>query len=128
MVIASFALLSSLLTASLVCATAISTTSNRKCKDFDIPVLVTAQNGIFEFPPLTNNEEAADLGFILGNRNSQPAVPSGYVNITGTYNINARFCTPIKGGDKAKIVQILTHGVGFDKSYVFYAVLCINFN
>lgn len=114
----SFTVLSWLLTGSIISATAVPSIPNRKCKDFDIPVTVTAQNGIYAFPPLTSNEEAADLGFAQVLRDAPPTVATGYVNITGTYNISARFCTPKNGGDKAQIVQILTHGVGFDKSYV----------
>lgn len=38
-------------------------------------------------------------------------------NISGTYNISAQLCYPRATGINASSVQILTHGVGFAKSY-----------
>jgi pimeloyl-ACP methyl ester carboxylesterase len=39
------------------------------------------------------------------------------IQINGTYKINGKICWPEKGSINASAVQILTHGVGFDKSY-----------
>jgi pimeloyl-ACP methyl ester carboxylesterase len=39
----------------------------------------------------------------------------GYATVSGTYNISAQFCTPQGGPTTA--VQVLTHGIGFDKTY-----------
>lgn len=38
-----------------------------------------------------------------------------YASINGTYNITATYCSPAKGS--ANVIQVLTHGVGFDRSY-----------
>jgi hypothetical protein len=39
----------------------------------------------------------------------------GAATVSGTYNINAQLCYPRSTGINANTVQILTHGVGFDK-------------
>ncbi|KAF8857572.1 alpha/beta-hydrolase [Acephala macrosclerotiorum] len=41
----------------------------------------------------------------------------GKHEISGTYNIGAKLCYPTSGSPNASIIQFLTHGVGFDKSY-----------
>jgi pimeloyl-ACP methyl ester carboxylesterase len=38
-------------------------------------------------------------------------------NVSGTHNINGKLCFPVGGAPSASSVQLLTHGVGFDKSY-----------
>lgn len=40
------------------------------------------------------------------------------VTVAGTYNISAQLCTPLAAGTKSLILQILTHGLIFDKQSV----------
>ena len=42
-----------------------------------------------------------------------------YATITKDYNISAQFCKPsgAKGDLQNPTVQVLTHGIGFDKTY-----------
>ncbi|KIW29451.1 uncharacterized protein PV07_05265 [Cladophialophora immunda] len=37
--------------------------------------------------------------------------------LTKTFNISAEYCTPAKPGPKASTLHILTHGLGFNRSY-----------
>ncbi|KAM0722519.1 hypothetical protein Q7P37_001960 [Cladosporium fusiforme] len=43
-------------------------------------------------------------------------ITKGTGKVGGTWNISATLCTPSVGAEP-KVVQLLTHGVGFDKSY-----------
>lgn len=89
----------------------------RVCTDIDVPLTVTTQNALFSFPTLETNEQAADLQFQFAVRDQEAVQPSGYETVTGNYTINARFCTPDTPSANSKIIQILTHGIGFDKKY-----------
>jgi hypothetical protein len=39
----------------------------------------------------------------------------GYQTLEGTYNISAQYCVPDNGSSGT--IQVLTHGIGFDKTY-----------
>lgn len=39
----------------------------------------------------------------------------GYADVSGTYHIAATYCEPDSGTPTT--IQILTHGIGFDRSY-----------
>jgi len=41
---------------------------------------------------------------------------SGYATTSGTYNISAQFCAPDDGSTPCAKLQILAHGIGFDKT------------
>ncbi|KAH7336492.1 hypothetical protein BKA65DRAFT_527260 [Rhexocercosporidium sp. MPI-PUGE-AT-0058] len=41
----------------------------------------------------------------------------GYGTTSGTYNISTQFCMPDSSNVTAPTVQVLTHGIGFDKTY-----------
>ncbi|KAI5840773.1 Alpha/Beta hydrolase protein [Morchella snyderi] len=89
----------------------------RVCTDIDVPLQVTTENALFQFPTLKTNEQAADLQFNFALRDQEAVQPSGYETVSGNYTINARFCTPDTPVANSKTIQVLTHGVGFDKNY-----------
>jgi pimeloyl-ACP methyl ester carboxylesterase len=89
----------------------------RNCQNLTISVSITARNGVFNVEPTQNNIEVTN--FILDGtqqgHNATAEVLTGYADVSGTYNLAATYCTPDSGAGRA--LQILTHGIGFDRSY-----------
>ena len=89
-----------------------------KCISFVAPITVTAPSFIPAFPPFTSHYDS--VAFLLAatarNASGAPSPFSGVKNITETFDIGVQYCTPSKGGYHSKRdVQILTHGLGFDR-------------
>ena len=55
------------------------------------------------------------LDFTQQGQNYSQAILQGYSTITGTYELSVTHCSP--DGCDSNILQIPTHGIGFDKSY-----------
>lgn len=89
----------------------------RKCQNITVSVSITARNGVFDVEPAQNNIEVTN--FILDGtqqgHNATVQVLTGYADVSGTYDLATTYCTPDGGPGKA--VQLLTHGIGFDRSY-----------
>ncbi|KAL9124992.1 MAG: hypothetical protein Q9217_005747 [Psora testacea] len=84
-----------------------------------VPVPISARTGIFNIPvPQTNLEVTS---FIQNNtqqgRNFSETVLTGYKTTAGTYNISTQFCFPTVQNHSNPTIQVLTHGIGFDKGY-----------
>jgi len=93
--------------------------SAKICTNLTIPVQISARNGIFGVSPITCNQDATtftqNYNSIANGTNYTQEVLQGYQTIQGTYSISAKYCTP----DQPKgnpTIQVLTHGIGFDKS------------
>ena len=91
--------------------------SARQCKNLTVPVDISARNGNFNQKITETDIEVTN--FILnqtqnGHNYSMEAL-DGYNTIAGTYNIAATYCEPDNG--PANVLQVLTHGIGFDRSY-----------
>ena len=88
-----------------------------KCSDITIPVTISARNGVFNVKPTQNNIEVTNfiLNGVRQGTNASAMVLEGYQTISGSYNLAATYCTPDSGS--GSIVQLLTHGIGFDRSY-----------
>lgn len=72
------------------------------------------------FPPLQNQYEATSFANALTEQLIFPPTSAPSVNLstlTTTFNISAEYCTPANPGPKAPTLQILTHGLGFNRSY-----------
>ena len=72
------------------------------------------------------NREATDFvrNMTHQGRSCTNLVLNGFSKTAGTYNISAQFCIPSSGSSINAInptVQVLTHGFGFDKTFVFDA-------
>lgn len=87
------------------------------CLDFSLPVQVSTAITKFTVSPLHNNSESTSflVNSVARTANVQNLV-AGEVNITRAYNTNFRYCQPNQGVSQNGIVQVLTHGFGFDKS------------
>ncbi|KAJ5307011.1 hypothetical protein N7508_006026 [Penicillium antarcticum] len=92
----------------------------KTCLDMIVQVPVTAHNGVFDkiSTPQTNLDATAfALHASTQGANVTADALSGYATVSGIYDISAQYCMPDNSGDSAHVLQILTHGMGFDKSY-----------
>lgn len=93
--------------------------SAKTCSDITIPVDIEARNGVFgKFKkPVTNSDAIAfNLDVARQGINFTESILTGYTTISGRYHISAQYCAPEKSTSKDVTLQILTHGIGFDKT------------
>ncbi|KAE8447325.1 hypothetical protein EG329_010883 [Mollisiaceae sp. DMI_Dod_QoI] len=89
----------------------------KTCREYTIPVTVTAGTYVWGLPNLTTNYDAATFTTELARWDANVTFHpiSGFVNTTGSYEISGTFCAPTKG--ESSTVLIATHGLGFDRGY-----------
>ncbi|KAI9656022.1 MAG: hypothetical protein M1821_005083 [Bathelium mastoideum] len=91
------------------------------CIDFfvDVPVDTVTYNPLFA--PFQNQNEATEFLLRFTRRDAPPATSmfGSPKNISTTFNISTRYCSPAEQsyGKSIDTVLLLTHGLGFDKSY-----------
>jgi hypothetical protein len=81
-----------------------------------VPVSASSNNIKFNFT-LPNNQSQVTQTFVADVTSGSPftqQIMGGMQPVNGTYNISATFCTPASN-TKPTAVEILTHGVGFDR-------------
>ncbi|CAK4028180.1 alpha beta-hydrolase [Lecanosticta acicola] len=93
--------------------------SGKKCANITVPVTVNARNAVFDKAALTPHSNIDVTNFILnlsqqGHNYTQEQL-KGYQNVEGTYHLATTYCYPDSGAPST--VQLLTHGIGFDRSY-----------
>ena len=99
----------------------IGSASAMTCTNITVPVDLSARNGVFNVKAPQNNIEVTN--FILDNTqqgtNYSATVLEEYKTVSGHYELAATYCVPGDGhsSERPKILQILTHGIGFDRSY-----------
>lgn len=87
-----------------------------RCFDFDVPLSFKALTIEFDFPEFQNHyESVAFLSAITSRTASAPPIKGINPETEISVVVSAEYCTP--GTHTNGIVQILTHGLGFDKSY-----------
>lgn len=81
-------------------------------------VNIDARQAIFNVQTIESNYDATrfSLNFTNQGQNFTNVSTVGYQTVTGTYNISAKFCRP-DNMTTNPTVQVLSHGIGFDKSY-----------
>jgi hypothetical protein len=96
-------------------------TSNFKhCVQLEVPVPVIATNYHYTMPRVDSNIDAIDWTVNVTTWSSLKASErvTGPVPVDRTFDISAQLCVPSHKGTKADILQIATHGLGFDKRCV----------
>lgn len=91
-----------------------------QCQNLTVPVTISARNAVFDVSTPQTNIQVTDFILNLSQQghNYTDDVLKDYATVSGTYNLAATYCAPSQGGGGAsKTLQILTHGVGFDRSY-----------
>ncbi|KAF4580874.1 catalytic protein [Ophiocordyceps camponoti-floridani] len=89
------------------------TAAARNCIDIAVSVALRPQQVRFEIQPPTTEIGIVDL--ILDATVQLPVIPPTQVTQTKTYRLATTYCSPDSGPGKG--LQILTHGLGFDKAY-----------
>ncbi len=101
---------------------ALSVASARQCQDVTVSVDISARNGQFNLATPTTNIDVTNfiLNSVQNGHNCTQEILVGYETIAGTYQLQTTFCKPDTGkgwGRSGQTVQLLTHGIGFDRSY-----------
>jgi pimeloyl-ACP methyl ester carboxylesterase len=95
-------------------------TADFTCLNVTVPLSLSAINGAFTLSTPQSNIDVTNfiLDSVMPERNITTDLLSGYTTITGTYNIRGTFCQPATPGPgQQSVLQILTHGIGFDRGY-----------
>ncbi|KAK5688288.1 hypothetical protein LTS10_000266 [Elasticomyces elasticus] len=89
----------------------------RQCHNITVEVDVSARNGVFnQTTPVTNIDVTNFLlNLVQAGKNYTAATLEGYATVSGKYQLATTYCEPDSGN--ASTVQLLTHGIGFDRSY-----------
>jgi hypothetical protein len=90
--------------------------AGKTCSNVTVPVTITSRNAVFGNIPVPQTN--ADAVLFAQNQTRQGSnfmaiALSGYHTVSGTYNISAKYCHT---GMIPTAVQILTHGIAFDKA------------
>ncbi|OAA50370.1 hypothetical protein NOR_00820 [Metarhizium rileyi] len=91
--------------------------SARQCQNLTVPVNISTRNAIFNLNPPSTEIEVTDflLKSVQVGQNHTDNLLQDYQTVSGNYTLAATYCQPDQGpGDT---IQILTHGIGFDRSY-----------
>lgn len=98
-----------------------SSTLARNCVNLTIPIDISARNGVFDLKvPQTNLDATAFIQNVTQQgRNFSATALTGYATVSGSYNISAQYCEPSQAQNgSTSTLQVLTHGIGFDKTFV----------
>ncbi|KAN0095337.1 alpha/beta-hydrolase [Hyaloscypha variabilis] len=91
----------------------------RVCQEFTVPVTVTSQVFITEYPAFQDSYDV--VGFVnnIAGRDSNTtfAPLGGRKNVTASYTIGATICNPKGSGGKNKTLLLATPGLGYDRRY-----------
>lgn len=105
-------------TLSLVGASAVAA---QQCQNITIPVSVNATNSVLNqnapYPQNQSQVTAFISSFITIPQPSSANFINGTFQNVETYNITATYCPATTNSTSKKALQILVHGIGFDKSY-----------
>ena len=97
----------------------VSLVAAKSCINITVPVDISARTGVFNIAVPQTDLDAAT--FIQNQtqqgRNFTDEALIGYATTAGTYNISTQFCVPSVNTASNPTIQILIHGIGFDKTY-----------
>ena len=90
----------------------------KQCSNITVPIKISARLAKFNIQtPSTNNEAIAfALNATKQGSNLTQVVLEGYDTKCGDYHISAKYCAPDIAPATPSTVQLLTHGIGFDKT------------
>lgn len=91
------------------------------CHEFTVDLALDNVTTVVPFlPEIESRYQATHYANIFTTRqdpdcNSTPEIE--FTSITKSFTIVGEYCTPSKPGNKANTLHLLTHGLGFDRSY-----------
>lgn len=96
----------------------VSSAAAKQCMNISVPVDISARTAIFDLlVPRSNSDATAFIqNFTQQGRNYTDIALTGYQNTAGKYQISTQFCVPSVNNVSTPTLQILTHGIGFDKT------------
>ena len=100
----------------LLCDLAVA--ASYKCIDFDVPMSFSAPSLPPNFPEFQNQIEAVQFLNAITTRGTLTSGPPPFgaaKNISVDVTVATHYCYPATGN--SSVVQLLTHGIGFDHSY-----------
>ncbi|KAF2099967.1 hypothetical protein NA57DRAFT_38322 [Rhizodiscina lignyota] len=103
-----------------IVAALLSVVSAKICTNQSVPIHITSRNGLFGHVAVPEtNRDATNFTLSLGRQghNFTNEGLAGYHTISKTYHIMTQYCTPDHPTKKDPAIQILTHGIGFDRTY-----------
>lgn len=111
--------MSPLSTAAMALAACGLVSAAKVCTNVTVPVNIMARQGVFDVPEIASNYDATvfALNFTKQGTNFTDVALRGYQTVQGMYNISAKYCKPDNDNSANPTVQVLSHGIGFDKSY-----------
>jgi hypothetical protein len=88
------------------------------CVSGHVNVTASAMNLKFNYEAPMNQTQVTEtfLEYVTQGSTFQTSIMAGMQPVNGTFSIGATLCTP-GNNTKPAGVQILTHGVGFDRTY-----------
>lgn len=94
------------------------TAAAKKCLNVTVPVDIAARTAVFDLPVPQSNADATAFvsNLTQQGRNFTDLVLTGYQNTAGKYQISTQYCVPSVNNVSHPTLQILTHGIGFDKT------------
>lgn len=89
---------------------------SKQCVQLEVPLLITANNSQFDLPRVDSNIDAVGWVWDLTtwSHRSENGRVNDVISVNDTFTISAQLCVPPQG-NKSDILQIATHGIGFDK-------------
>ena len=102
-----------------VAAALASVSAAKRCINATVPVSISSRQAVFgnvNVPRTSEEVTAIAQAAAVQGANGTAQALTDYHTVTGTYNISTQFCTPDNLTSTVPTVQILTHGIGFDKT------------
>ncbi|KAH6620522.1 Alpha/Beta hydrolase protein [Boeremia exigua] len=89
----------------------------KQCQLLSIPVDISSRQGVFKEVPVEGNLDVGAFAtrFTQYQFNYSAELFTGFQTLRKSIKISAQYCTPDAGSNG--IVQVLSHGIGFDKTY-----------
>ncbi|KAL0257470.1 hypothetical protein SLS55_008283 [Diplodia seriata] len=92
----------------------------KQCLNQTVPVDVESRNAVFDANTIPHSN--IDVTWFIQNltrngHNFTDEALTGYHTVSGTYNISTQYCWDDQTASDNTTLQILTHGIGFDKTY-----------
>jgi hypothetical protein len=87
----------------------------RQCVQLEVPVTLSSfQTTRYNQPRVDSSVDAVDWVDWMTTWTTPMNKTAGKVAVNDTFKINGQLCVPVNG-PKSDIIQVATHGVGFDK-------------
>ncbi|KAJ8112559.1 hypothetical protein OPT61_g5099 [Boeremia exigua] len=89
----------------------------RQCQTLSIPVDISSRQGVFREVPVEDNLDVSGFStrFTQFQFNYSAELFTGFQTLQKSIEISAQYCTPDAGSNG--IIQVLSHGIAFDKTY-----------